>query len=592
MREPRNMPTPALPERCKRRHGRPRHWNGIALLGLWFCCSATGATAQGILPDERPGDRRQPLPPFEQPQPLAEDRILPAFPIPEVESTDPALAGAQVEVREIEIEGNTVVPSEVLAEVARPYTMRRLSYAELQTLRDRLTAAYVARGYVTSGATLPAQTLADGVLRVQIIEGRLGEIDVEVDGRLRPSYFRSRLAHEQGGILNVNELERQLQLFQQNEWIESVGAHLEPTSVRGVARLNLVVKEAPFFAVGADFDNYRSPSIGSLGGTARLSVANLIGVGDSYQARFTGSEGLRQAEARFEVPFTVWDTLFGARYQYSQGDVVDDAFEALGIESEAETVGFVFSQPLYRSAQSFVGLEFHADWRRAQSFLFGGAIGLPTAYSEDGKSQETVLRFGLDASYRTRSQSLAFRSLLSWGLDALGATVNPGDVPDGRFVSWLGQLQWASRLPWLGAQVLTRFEIQLADQPLLPLEQFAIGGRYSVRGYRENLLVRDNGLAGSFEVRLPVYRQSEAGIRIELVPFADIGHSWNNDRPRSLENSSPETIASVGLGTRMLLTRWGFAELYWGHRLNKVRNLGESDLQDDGIHFRLGLGWP
>ncbi len=42
----------------------------------------------------------------------------------------------------------------------------------------------------------------------------------------------------------------------------------------------------------------------------------------------------------------------------------------------------------------------------------------------------------------------------------------------------------------------------------------------------------------------------------------------------------------------MLLTRWGFAELYWGHHLNEVRSLGQSDLQDDGIHFRVGLSWP
>jgi len=502
------------------------------------------------------------------------------------------LSGAQVVVRRIEIEGNTVVSSDVLAEVARPYVERRLSYADLQTLRDRLTLAYVTRGYVTSGATLPTQTLADGVLRVQIIEGRLGDIDVEVDGRLRPSYFRWRLAHEQGGVLNVEKLEKQLQLFQQDVRVQSLQARLQPTPTRGVARLNLVVREAPFYAVRADFDNYRSPSIGALGGTVSLGLTNLIGVGDSFQARFTGSEGLSQTEVRYEVPFTVWDTRFGASYQYSEGKVVDDDFEALGIESKAETVGIVFAQPLYRSLQSFVGVELHADWRRAQSFLFDGAIGLPTSYSEDGKSQEAVLRFGLDASYHTRSQSLAFRSLISWGIDALGATVNPAEIPDGRFVSWLGQFQWASRLPWLDAQMLTRFDVQLANHPLLPLEQFAVGGRYTVRGYRENLLVRDNGLAGSFELRVPIYQHSEAGIRIELVPFADVGHSWNNDRPGSLENTRPETIASVGVGARMLLKRWGFAELYWGHHLNEVRSLGQSDLQDDGIHFRVGLSWP
>ena len=570
------------------------HVGTWAAVGLWLCCIAAPATAQHILPDQRPGDERQPLPPFEErPAPDAEP-ILPPYPIPPPEEggVEQLSTRLGVEVRKIEIEGNSVIPSAVLQEIARPYEGRRLSFADLQGLRDRLTLAYVERGYATSGATLPDQKLGDGVLEVQIVEGKLGDIRVEVAGRFRPSYFRTRLAHSQRGVLNIRTLQEQLQVFQQDPRIEALQARLEPTSRRGISRLELVVKEAPFYSAGADFDNYRSPSIGSLGGTARAGLQNLIGVGDAVHARFTGSEGLRQVEARFEVPFTVWDTRFQARYQYSEGQVVDENFASLGIQSESQSVSFELRQPLYRSRQSQVAALVSADWRRAQSFLFHGAIGLPTLYDEDGKSQASVLRFGLDASYRTRTQSLAFRSLLSLGVGVLGATANAGDVPDGRFVAWLGQLQWASRLPWWDAQLLTRFETQLAADPLLPLEQFAVGGRYTVRGYRENTLVRDNGLAASIELRVPLYRRVDPGVLVELAPFADVGRSWNESRDLALGQAAPQTIGSVGVGARVTLERWGFGELYWGHRLEALSQLGESDLQDDGIHFRLGLSWP
>ncbi|MFP6641444.1 MAG: ShlB/FhaC/HecB family hemolysin secretion/activation protein [Myxococcota bacterium] len=554
---------------------------------------AASASAQRLLPDQRPADQLPELPPYE----ASESRvgpILPPYPIPDEPGTEDLEAGARIRIEKIRIAGNTVVPSGELQKIAAPYEGRALSFSDLQTLRDRLTLAYVERGFATSGATLPEQSIEDGVVEIQIVEGRLTEIDVETDGRFRPSYFEKRIAHAQRGVLNVIELQKQLQVLQFDPLIERLQAQLEPTAIRGQSRLTLAVYQTPGYALAADFDNYRSPAIGALGGGLRGQFSNLIGVGDLYFGRFTGSAGLRQGEVRFELPINVWDTVLGVRYQYTEGDVVDSQFAALGIGSESEAVGFELRQPLYRTLQTTLGASVFADWRRAQSFLFGGEIGLPTPYSEDGRSQVSVLRFGLDASYRSRSQSLAFRTLLSWGVDILGATQTAGQVPSGRFVSWLGQIQWASRLPWQDIQLLARFDSQLSPDPLLPLEQFAIGGRFSVRGYRENTLVRDNGFSGSVELRVPVYGRSDPGMRIEIVPFVDVGRAWDNPRRINgqLLSSSAKTLASVGLGTRVAFTRWGFGELFWGHRLQSVQNPGDSNLQDDGIQFRISLQWP
>jgi hemolysin activation/secretion protein len=203
-----------------------------------------------------------------------------------------------------------------------------------------------------------------------------------------------------------------------------------------------------------------------------------------------------------------------------------------------------------------------------------------------------VVRLGFDFRYRTRNQSFAFRSLHSVGFDALGSTQNGAGVADGKFSTFLGQLQWAARLPFFNAQLLSRFDAQLSPDPLLPLEQFAIGGRYSVRGYRENTLVRDNGFAGSIELRVPIYESRDPMLRLEIAPFFDVGRSWNNDRAASLSQTTPKTLSSVGVGARVVLTRWGFGEVYWGHRLKEVADSGESDLQDDGLHFRLSVRWP
>ena len=129
--------------------------------------------------------------------------------------------------------------------------------------------------------------------------------------------------------------------------------------------------------------------------------------------------------------------------------------------------------------------------------------------------------------------------------------------------------------------------MQIADRPLLGLEQFVVGGHTSVRGYRKNQLVRYNGLVGSLELRVPVPMPDlrEWRPRFELAPFVDAGYSWNARGP----TDGPTTLVSVGVGGRLGLTDRVHFEIYWGHRLKSVPEIGAANLQDAGLS--LGLTW-
>ncbi|MBA2491622.1 MAG: ShlB/FhaC/HecB family hemolysin secretion/activation protein, partial [Gammaproteobacteria bacterium] len=209
--------------------------------------------------------------------------------------------------------------------------------------------------------------------------------------------------------------------------------------------------------------------------------------------------------------------------------------------------------------------------------------------AQDGKATATVLRLSQGWINRSLVQVLAARSTFSLGVDALGATMNGGALHDGRFFAWLGQFQLARRLGDSGSQFIFRTDLQLAEDPLLPLEQFAVGGAYTVRGYRENQLVRDNGLVASAEFRIPVLRLPiprlsrtvEDGF-VQLAPFADFGWAENTD----IATPDPNTISSLGLGLRWDPSSNLHAEIYWGYGLREIDTLNE-DLQDSGIHFRV-----
>jgi hemolysin activation/secretion protein len=191
----------------------------------------------------------------------------------------------------------------------------------------------------------------------------------------------------------------------------------------------------------------------------------------------------------------------------------------------------------------------------------------------------SVLRLNFEWERLERNQVFAARSLLSFGLPVLGAR-SSRVFPNGQFVAWLGQFQWARRFePW-GIQTIFRTDVQLSSDPLPTLEQIPVGGHASVRGYRENQLVRDQAVITSLELRLPVWRVEGRSI-VELAPFFDFGYAANRDRP----TPGPDTLASAGVGLRLSPHSSIEALLYWGYQIDDVSTSG--DLQDDGIQFRV-----
>jgi hemolysin activation/secretion protein len=322
---------------------------------------------------------------------------------------------------------------------------------------------------------------------------------------------------------------------------------------------------------------------------------SLTGHGDPLSVTYGQSAGvIPQLDASYAFPLTARDTMVMVRYRKNDFDVVETPFDDLDIRSESEIYGITLRHPLLRTLRRELAFSLAGEHLRNQTFL----LGIPFSFSEGahrGKSVVSVLRFALEWTERWQDQVIATRSQFSVGVDVLGATNNRSGVADSQFFSWLGQFQWVRRWGIREIQTIARVDVQLTDNPLLALEQIAIGGRYSVRGYRENQLVRDNGLIGSLEARVPLLRQVTSwATTLELAPFVDIGRAWN---ARGL-GAHPEAIASVGIGLRWAMTvhsrlfpasPLAFTpqfEVYWGHPLHDVRTSG-GNIQDAGVHVQL-----
>ena len=553
---------------------------GVDWLGLQLCAPLLALALPAFAQPPRlgPGEERPPVEDFAPDQAPPSPLELPPIPPPMETGRDRLSTGRPVFVRAFEIEGSTVFAPEELSDVIASYTGRAITSEELLDAKEAITAYYRERGYVTSGAVIPDQAVEDGVVRIRVVEGVLTDVRVEGTQWFRPGYFRDRLLRAGRAPVDAARLERVLQRFQRNARVERIRARLAPGARRGESILLLEVQETRRAAMSLVAANDEPPGIGAESGRIGFDFPNLIGYDDIASVTFTATEGLRDTQLSYEVPLNAADTRLGLEFRHSQSDVVELPIE---VTSESRSYRVTLRHPLLRDSHHELWLGLTGERRDSETRVLGARFAFPP--TDDSTPVVSVLRFAQDWTYRSRADVVAARSTLSLGLDVLGATTSRGTgAPDGEFVAWLGQIQWVHRFSrrLLGAQVLFRADAQLADDPLLSLEKFAVGGGRTVRGYRENQLVRDNAVVASLELRVPVLRDAFGRPLVQLATFADFGRGWDEDA-----GLNSDTLASLGLGLRLAPWEWLGGELYWGRPLTRARGTG--DLQDHGIHFRL-----
>ena len=458
------------------------------------------------IPPTVPGKIEQTIPqPSESPRPLPSQ---PPPPSPQLQTpTNPqppqvTPSSDRFFIKKVEVLGSTVLQKQIAA-LIKPFENREVIFEDLIGLRSAITQLYIDNSYVTSGAfLLNNQALSGGVVQIQVIEGELERIESGGLHHLRQGYVRSRLAIAATKPLNRKRLEQALQLLQLDPLFKRVNAELTAGSAPGRNILQVRLTEAPILHVGLAIDNSQTPSVGSEQGSITLSDDSLFGFGDRLSAEYGRTAGLNNYDFGYSTPLNARNGTLSLRYVNDDSKIVEAPFQDLGIKSKTRTISFGFRQPLVQSPASEFALGLALDLRRNQTFLLND---IPFSFSEgpnNGESKVTVIRFSQDWVNGGVRRVLAARSQFSIGLNALGATINRTG-PDGRFFSWLGQFQLVQQLS-SRYLLVARVDAQLTPNPLLTLEQFSVGGVDTVRGYRQNQLVTDNGILGSLEVRLPL----------------------------------------------------------------------------------------
>jgi len=556
----------------------------LALVCIVFAVSSYAQAPPVPVPERRP--EFAPLPESKRKPPEA-DFSLPT--LPTLRDRQKLSARLRVFVKRFDFSGNTVFSDDALRALVAEYEGRELGNVEIEDARLRLTNHYIKQGYINSGALLPDQDVAGGVLTFQIVEGRLKDVLVQGSNRFAPDFITGRVARDADAPLRLPALQERLQLLAQNPLIDRLNAELAPGERLGEAVLRLDVTEAPPYEIGYRFSNTRSPSIGGYLHELRATARNLFGRGVGVGLRGGRTRGLDEYSAVLVAPVTRYDTTLSARYDNNRAVVIEAPFGPLDIVSKSDLLEFGLTQPIYRTLDQELAVSAHYADRESETFLLGQPFSFTPGVA-DARTRVRSGRVSLEYFRRSEAQVISARIWVKEGLDLGGVTINP-NLPDSQFTTRFVQAQWVRRLSNAGNQIIFRYDRQFSNGKLLPSDKFALGGMESVRGYRENRLVKDQGWFGSLEYRHPIARlvpaalstRSEDGA-IQLVAFVDKGRAYDDQEVVT----STDRLSSIGVGLRWDLIPGVYGRFYYAKAQNKI-NVPDADAQDRGLHFLINV---
>ncbi|MBD2435503.1 ShlB/FhaC/HecB family hemolysin secretion/activation protein [Nostoc sp. FACHB-110] len=546
------------------------------------------AIAQTVNPETLPPGRIEevpvnPLPADALQQPSEQQPLLPPVQLPNEPTPQEDDPETKFKVERIEVLGSTVFQAKDFAAITAPFVGREVSFAELLQVKDAIGKLYTDKGYVTTGAVILPQTVEAGVIKIQVVEGSLQEIQVVGNRRLSSSYIRDRIQLGAEKPLNVPRLLEKLQLLRLDPRIKNLSAELQTGTTPGTNILRVEVQEANTFSATVSLDNGRSPSVGSFRRGIDVQETNLLGLGDTLSVGYTNTNGSNTIAASYTLPVNAHNGTVSLSFNQGWNNVIEEPFSVLDIQSNSTSYELGFRQPLIQkpTQELAIGLSFSRQESQTKLGLDNiGGFPLSPGADENGNTKISALRFTQEYTQRSNTQVFAARSQFSLGVDWFDANVS-NNAPDSRFFAWRGQAQWVRQFA-PETLLLVRGDLQLAADSLVPLEQFGLGGQLSVRGYRQDTLLTDNGLLFSSEFRFPIFRASKIGGVLQLTPFIDVGQGWNT------KSSDPATSTLVGTGFGLLWKQGNnfSARLDWGIPLISVDG-NKGSLQENGLYFSM-----
>jgi hemolysin activation/secretion protein len=505
--------------------------------------------------------------------------------IAQVQEAPPA---PRFSIQSFAVEGNTLLPQAEVERLVAPYAGPDRDFGSVQEALEALQQAYIDRGYNAVRVLVPEQNLREGRVRLQVVETRVREIRVEGNRYFdEANVIASVPSLRKGEAPNTRALSESIQLANENP-AKQTTVVLEAAEESGKADALLRVVDDNPRRVTLSVDNTGTPATGMLRTGIGYQNANLTGRDDVFSAQFiTAPSSVNNVKIfglGYHLPVYRWGGAFDFLAGYS--DVNSGTVQNLFTISGSGTIlGARYTQTLPSIGAYQQKLGFGVDYRAfKQNVSLVGTTGTlvpditihPISLTYTGRRSVA----GTDLSFvASVSQNVAGGND---GSQAAFTLQRPGAPSDYRI--WRLSGAWSQALP---SDFLLRAvaSAQFTRDPLVPGEQFGMGGQDSVRGFYEREAANDRGMRLSTELYGPdIGGRMGSTWRMRVLGFWDTA----SGRDIAPERGPDSGLSSVGLGVRMnqgrsLSIRVDAAAIY--------NNSGTRPDNQGRIHFTLAYSF-
>jgi len=481
------------------------------------------------------------------------------------------------EIQGFVVQGNTILGQGEIDSLLAPFAGKNRDFGDVQRALEALQDAYVSRGYNAVRVTIPEQDLVGGKIRMQVIEAKLRSVKIEGNKHFSNANIRYGLPGlKVGESPNTRRIGQSLQLVNENPAKQE---RVVLQSADEEAKVDAVVRvedEVPW-RVSLFADNTGTPQTGMTRAGVGYQHANVANRDHVFTAQYITSPSKASdvtiAALGYHAPVYSWRGSFDVFVGYSDVDsgVVQDLFDVSG----AGTIfGVRYNQVLPRIDVYEQKLTLGWDYRKYRNSV--ELVGSPGS---------------IVPNITVRPLSLAYTGRFSRvGSDLVGYIAYSRNLPGGadgdqdafdrqrpeanaKYSIWRFGASYTQAIP---ADFLLRiaFDGQRTSDPLVPGEQFGMGGANSVRGYYEREVANDIGRRLSLEGYSPDFGSSIGSTwKARALVFADSAKGYDVEPIRTPENS----LGGYGVGLRLTQGKALSVRLDWA----KVTKAAGTHLKGD-----------
>lgn len=512
--------------------------SALMLLAL-VLCAVREATAQ-TPPDA--GQTLQQLQPA-LPQPMPQTPLLPSRPRPETKLSS---GGVQTQLQSVRFSGNTVFDSTRLIAELGLFASHPLDLAGLRGLADRVTDFYRAQGYPFATADLPDQNLTDGVLKIDVVEGRYGRV---LAVSAVPGWSEQAQAYlaplQPQQLIESAALERASLLLNDLPGI-TAWPLVRAGQQDGHGDLEVRVQREALFSGSLGQDNHGNRYTGKSRSRANLNINSPLVLGDQITlVALLSTENLRLGSADYSLPLG-GDGLRGNVGYAHTSYVLGKEFESSQSYGTAKVMTAGFSYPILRSQQS--NLAWRGSLQHKQ--LYDNSDTFLTRYQKSADSVPLSLQFDHRDSLGAGGVTYG---VATWtvGKLHLDEVLLANDVTQtaGRFTKFTVDVARAHNLA-RGWSMYGHVFGQYTEKNLDSSELMSLGGAAGVRAYPSGEASGDRGWLAQLELRW------NSGAWTSFMLW-DQGVVQLNARPELVGLPSPDrNLAGAGVGLRYASGPW------------------------------------